>query len=168
MFETYYEISALKEHVDLEELFKAGLDPKLPDDAGDYLLTIACEELNEDWFKLLISKKIDVNCIDSTQESALFKLAKLSHLNNDSLMRMAIKLMSLGANSNYTTPTGNTVFLQACSLGNLDFVKLLIANGANVEASYHDLGEKVDALVVLKYSDGLSTEFVNFIRSLVD
>ena len=79
MFETYYEIVALEKHVKLNELLDSGLDPNEPDESGDYLLNIACAELNEEWFEVLTKCKVNPNSIDSCNNSPLMELADISH-----------------------------------------------------------------------------------------
>ncbi len=168
MFETYSEISALKDYLDLDELIDSGLNPNAPDDGGDYLLTLACDDLNETWFKLLLSKGVDVNCIDSTSSTPLFTLAEQAHKNQPLVLIFASELIKAGANINYKKPSGNSIFLQACRSGNESFVQLLVSNGVDVNYSYQDLGYTIDALEIINLTHGLSNEFVNYIHTLIN
>ena len=101
------------------------------------LLILACESGCVDMVKLLTAKRkkpADVNMPDSDGKYPISEAVKNQHMK-----LLTFLLLTTNANPNvycgkkcYTTP-----LIMACDLGNIDIVKLLIANKANVNMRDH-------------------------------
>ncbi len=99
--------------------------------------------------RYLLASNADVNLITSRQDTALHWASKFS---NEEVVRLLIQYKSNvnAINSlQYTPLCGNwirisyirlsrVVFLEACFYGNLEIVKVLVENGANVNGNQND------------------------------
>lgn len=119
-----------------EALLINGADPNLKDDCnGESAMTVACnfgpnyEDLTE-YVRLLLKYKGNPNIVIKTGESALIEAS------NTSLESLKL-LLKAGANVNYYIPldslyAGTTALTKAAMFNQIEIVKYLIDNGADI------------------------------------
>ncbi len=153
-------------HLDVVELLLEGkADIKARTNAGDTALTLACSQGHTAIAKLLLDRGADVHSRDLDGATALDRASRSGHGDIVKLLlskggqvttkgrgylerqlmlavlqgdaKRVTFLLTKGANIEATTDAGDTALTLAAGLGNLEVVKALLANKADVNAKAH-------------------------------
>ena len=150
----------------LRELLATGLDASLPDDCGDFLLTVACDRLQVDSVKLLIERDAPLDSKNAEGDTALLCAINVAHHAEGLACEIVASLLDAGADIELRGYMGKPPFLKACSRGCLDVLQLLIARGCDIHATTPlDFGERDDGWRLASMFD-TSVEFRMYLRQL--
>lgn len=104
---------------------------KVVDKTGNSLLHIACQKKDESLIKLLINYGIDLNIVNSSGFTPLsFLCSSLGRFNN-TYDKKTFSLVKLLINAGADINVGGAL-AEACSVGHVPCIKLLLKKGANI------------------------------------
>lgn len=108
----------------------------------------AMMEGKKDIVKLLIDNGANVNILKQKQLDEFLIISVMQQK-----MGMAESLILLGADVNYALPTGVTALISAIQVNNMDIIKLLLKNGADVRKEVNLFGDVyTNAINFARYS----------------
>ena len=148
-------------HDTVREIVTKDFDVNQPDSFGTFILSAACKSLQVENVKLLLSLGADPNCFDDCDGSPLLCVTEVLHWNPAAACEIAHALLKSGADVE-ARYKGRTAFLLACCRGNLDFLKVLVAHGANPLATEDD-HDRPSALYLAELA-GAPAEMISYIR----
>lgn len=118
------------------------------DENDDTALRKAMWEGRKDIVKLLIDNGANVNILKQKQLDEFLIISVMQQK-----MGMAESLILLGADVNYALPTGVTALISAIQVNNMDIIKLLLKNGADVRKEVNLFGDvRTNAIKFARYS----------------
>lgn len=150
---------------EMAAMLKDMADINVPDDYGDYILTVACQQLRPEIVRMLIEKGANVNCQNLETDTPLICVIDYAHHNPPAAYEIAKMLLDAGGDIELRGYMDKTPFLKACSRGCLDILKLLVSTGCDINAVCTDMGGSVDGRELSLIFE-TSTEFRKYLKSL--
>ncbi len=123
---------------EVRNLCGSGLDINAPDSYGDYLITVACARLQLENVTLLLSMGANPNVKNSEGNTPLLCAIDVAQHNEPIAVEITKILIAAGADLELRGYMDKTPFLKACSRGCLEVLKVLVANGCDINAVAHD------------------------------
>lgn len=149
----------------LEELLASGLAIDVPDQSGDFLLTVACHRLQAESVALLLASGASPNVQNPDLDTPLLCAIDCVEHNPEAALHVVKLLIEHGADLEKRGYMEKTPFLKACSRGNLEMVKLLALSGADVSAKANDIGGDIGGQEFASIF-GASSAMLAYLRSI--
>jgi ankyrin repeat protein len=151
---------------DLTELLDSGICVNDPDESNQYMLSTACARLQTDSVRLLLERGANPNVRNSEGDTPLLSTINVVSHNPSAALEIARMLLDAGADIEMRGYMDKTPFLKACSRGDLDILKLLVARGCDVRAVADDAPGPVDGEWLAGVFGG-PPEFREYLRGIM-
>jgi ankyrin repeat protein len=149
----------------LKDLLASGLAIDVPDQLGDFLLTVACHRLQAESVALLLASGANPNVQNLDLDTPLLCAIDCVEHDPEAALRIVKLLIKHGADLEKRGYMDKTPFLKACSRGNLEMVKLLAVSGACVTAKATDIGGDIGGKEFASIF-GASSAMLAYLRSI--
>jgi len=146
-------------------LLEQGYGVNQADAGGEYLLTAACQRLLLQGVLLLLAAGADPDCREPGGDTPLLCAIDIAHHNPPVAYEIVQALLAAGADIEARGYMDKTPFLKACTRGCLDILKLLVANGCDIQAKARDVGADYSGLDCA-YTFDTGHEFKEYLRGL--
>lgn len=150
-------------HDEVKAVVTKDFNVNQPDSVDTFILSAACKALQVENVKLILSLGANPNCYDPCDGTPLLCATDALHSNPEAACEIARALLEAGADVE-ARYKGKPAFLLACCRGSLEFLKVLVAYGANPLVTQDDYGDP-NALYFAELFKA-PEEMISYIRSL--